>query len=176
LPDHVGCRWKAECPLGTVANNAILVNQVGMTITIQSFLGFLKKTLASTLRFTGRSRRTEVLVYWLAITAIGIVPFLLGPSFEEPTLLDSLMSLTLFIPFPALLARRLHDQNRSGWWALLLAPAVAMGIADQGQSMPGAIVLMVGLFNLLIVIFLLWPGSDGENKFGPNPRDEMSGS
>ena len=45
---------------------------------------------------------------------------------------------------------RLHDVDRSGWWSLLLAaPFVAIAV-------------MAGL--------LVWPGTAGENRFGPAPR------
>jgi len=44
--------------------------------------------------------------------------------------------------------RRLHDINRSGWWML---------IQFTGVGIP------------LLVIFQLWRGKKGPNRFGPDP-------
>jgi uncharacterized membrane protein YhaH (DUF805 family) len=55
------------------------------------------------------------------------------------------------VPALAVLIRRLHDTNRSGWWALIgLVPFV------------GAIVLLV---------FTIEDSSNGQNKYGASPKD-----
>jgi uncharacterized membrane protein YhaH (DUF805 family) len=51
--------------------------------------------------------------------------------------------------------RRLNDLNRSGWWFLLF---------------------LVPIVNLLIAIYMVFfPGSDGDNKFGPAPTSNSVG-
>ena len=61
-----------------------------------------------------------------------------------------LFCLGMFVPSIAVQVRRLHDQDRSGWWVLLnLVPYL------------GALVLFV---------FMLLPGTNGANRFGPDPK------
>jgi uncharacterized membrane protein YhaH (DUF805 family) len=51
--------------------------------------------------------------------------------------------------------RRLNDLNRSGWWFLLF---------------------LVPIVNLLMAIYMVFfPGSDGDNKFGPAPTSNSVG-
>jgi uncharacterized membrane protein YhaH (DUF805 family) len=51
--------------------------------------------------------------------------------------------------------RRLNDLNRSGWWFLLF---------------------LVPIVNLLMAIYLVFfPGSDGDNNFGPAPTSNSVG-
>lgn len=55
----------------------------------------------------------------------------------------------LFIPTIAVQVRRFHDQNKSGWFALFnLVPYAGP---------------------LIIAIFMLIPGTQGDNDFGPDP-------
>lgn len=60
------------------------------------------------------------------------------------------LSLALWIPLLAAGARRLHDQDRSGWWQLvLLIPYLG-------------IVFVTGV--------MCAPGTRGSNRYGPDPR------
>ena len=69
--------------------------------------------------------------------------FIYGPAWLILTLL-------MLIPMYAILARRLHDTGRSGWWILIgFVPII------------GAIILFV---------FTLLPGSKGTNEYGPEPE------
>ena len=65
-----------------------------------------------------------------------------------------------------LLAKRLHDRGRSGWWAgVLLIALIGFWIKPQG------------LFSFLFVIIMIWTvielgliaGEQGANRFGPSP-------
>jgi uncharacterized membrane protein YhaH (DUF805 family) len=60
--------------------------------------------------------------------------------------------LSMLLSFPYLIAlqiRRLHDLNQTGWLTLLcFVPLVSYGIG---------------------IYVSLWPGTDGENKYGPKP-------
>ncbi len=106
--------------------------------------------------FEGRARRTEywyfVLFYVLAIVALAIVDVIVGTYNEESGLglLSGLFMLATILPSLAVLVRRLHDTDHSGWWALLnLVPFV------------GALVLLV---------FTVLDSQPGANRFGPNPK------
>ncbi|QIG79597.1 DUF805 domain-containing protein [Stakelama tenebrarum] len=65
--------------------------------------------------------------------------------------LYGLYTLAMIIPSIAVGIRRLHDSDRSGlWYLILFVPLI------------GALVMLV---------FTLLPGTEGENRFGPDPRD-----
>lgn len=93
--------------------------------------------------FRGRSTRPE---YWWWALMTGFVNLLVG---QTPSTLESLALLALFVPSLAVAFRRLHDTDRSAWnllWALL--PVI------------GVIVLL---------IFLVQPGTPASNRYGPPP-------
>ena len=110
--------------------------------------------------FTGRARRKE---YWffvlfnvLIIVLLVMVDGLLGTFNEEAGvgLFSGLYSWAVLIPGIAVLVRRLHDIDRTGWWALIgLVPFV------------GGIVLLV---------MAALDSTPGENRFGPNPKVEQA--
>ena len=74
-------------------------------------------------------------------------------------------------------AKRLHDRDRSAWWlvapALLLASiAVALLWAASGPVL--AVNAVLALITLLVTLWLLveagfLAGTEGPNRFGPNP-------
>ena len=69
-------------------------------------------------------------------------------------MLSLVYSIAVFVPTLAVVVRRLHDTDRSGWWILIaLIPLV------------GAIVLLV---------FLILKGNEGDNRFGPDPKAETA--
>ena len=108
--------------------------------------------------FNGRSSRSE---YWWAtffviLTSIftNILTLFLGlsPSIVAiiVLLLIVIFSLFLTIASLALVVRRLHDTNKSGWWYLI-------------------IFTIIGILPLLY--WYCKKGDEGENKFGSNPLD-----
>jgi uncharacterized membrane protein YhaH (DUF805 family) len=107
--------------------------------------------------FSGRSRRKE---YWyfvlfniLISIGLSVIDAVLGTDNAEPGtgLLGGIYSLAVLIPSLAVLVRRLHDTNRSGWWILIgLIPVI------------GWIVLLV---------FVVEDSNPGQNQYGPNPKD-----
>jgi uncharacterized membrane protein YhaH (DUF805 family) len=130
------------------------------------------KVLKNYAVFSGRARRKE---YWwfylfnfifiLVLDLIGI--FIIGPQIHGLILpiiyrliiissLTIIYELAVIVPAIAVGVRRLHDTNRSGWWYFIsLVPLV------------GGIVLLV---------FLAMDSQPGENRYGPNPKDEASTS
>ena len=116
------------------------------------FLAALKKYAD----FSGRAQRSEywyfVLFYILIYIGLAIVDRMLGTlaSSSSIGLLTGLFTLALIIPSLAVLVRRLHDTDRSGWWILIsLVPLI------------GAIVLLV---------FCVQDSQSDQNRFGPNPK------
>ena len=106
--------------------------------------------------FAGRAPRSE---YWWftlftsIVATLALIPVFAagGPEQVAPWMLApvGIVLLAMFLPGPAVSVRRLHDSNRSGWWYLInLVPYVG---------------------GLVFLVFMLLPGTDGENRFGPRP-------
>lgn len=108
--------------------------------------------------FSGRSRRME---YWMFVVFNIIVSFI-------ATIIDAvvgtatslagvagvfslLVALAFLIPSIAVAARRLHDQDKSGWWLL--------------------IVFIPLLGALVLLVFMFLEGTKGDNRFGPDPKE-----
>lgn len=113
--------------------------------------------------FSGRARRKEywffTLFYVLITILLSIIESATGAVYimwvDYRTaipigILSNLFALVSLIPGLAIITRRLHDTNRSGWWQLLhLIPLI------------GSIILLV---------FLCFDSQFGENKYGKNPK------
>ena len=108
--------------------------------------------------FNGRARRKEYWMFYLfslifSVTAI-ILDNVLGIAIEGigygPLYL--IFALAVMIPNLAVMVRRLHDVNKSGWMFLVALIPIA-----------GAIWLLV---------LLCTEGDHGDNKYGPNPKNE----
>ena len=93
------------------------------------------KVLKNYVGFRGRARRKE---YWMFIL-VNII-------------LTTIYGILVFLPWWAVQFRRLHDTDRSAWWALLfLIPFIGW---------------------LIIIVFNCQAGTPGENRFGPDPKLE----
>ena len=142
--------------------------------------------------FQGRSRRMEFWMFALlnvvVMTVIGAV-LLAGFPWQElieagetgiaPQLdmmnwgllgtggiLYLLWWLGTIIPTTAVAIRRLHDRDMSGWW---------YGAVYIGSFLPLVNILAMVGWLVLLVLFLL-PGTDGPNRFGPDPKDPSQAS
>ncbi len=114
--------------------------------------------------FSGRSRRKEYWLFYLATTTITspLLVFIIlhamgsdtatAPAIGLASILYIVLSLALFLPMLAVSVRRLHDMDKSGWLILLfLIPYVGF---------------------LIVLILMAQPGTIGENRFGPDPLRE----
>ena len=117
-------------------------------LTVLPQLGFTEALGAAckkVTQFKGRSRRSE---FWWTYLAVGIINFIC--SFIP--LIGTLMSILLGLAMIPITFRRLHDTDRSAWWALLfLIPFIGW---------------------LIIIVFNCQAGTPGENRFGPDPKLE----
>ncbi len=98
-------------------------------------------------KFSGRATRK---MYWLFVLFNFIVFFVLSLilSFfgDIGNILYFLLTLAVLLPSLGILVRRLHDTNRSGWWVLI------------------SLVPFIG--TLVLLVFLVLPSTEGENRFG----------
>ena len=108
--------------------------------------------------FDGRARRRE---YWmfqlcqlLIVIALSIVDALIGRMISHAGVLANLYGLATLVPGLAVLVRRLHDTNRSGWYFFL------------------CLIPLVGI--IILIVFLAQDGEPGPNVYGPNPKTEAA--
>ena len=99
--------------------------------------------------FDGRATRKEywlfVLLYIILAIVFGVLDALLSSS-----ILLILLGVALFIPNVAVIVRRLHDINFSGWWILLT--------------------LLPILGSIILLVMMLMDGTKGKNRFGDDPK------
>jgi len=119
-----------------------------MTIALQPFRKYAD--------FKGRARRKE---YWLY--AVFVIVLMMVLTFLDVLLdlihyesgiglLSGLFLLGTIIPSTAVVVRRLHDIDRTGWWYLF------------------AFVPLIGV--IVLLIFACTPGTKGSNRFGADPK------
>lgn len=121
--------------------------------------------------FSGRSRRKEYWMFALLQFIISIIlsalmfsgGFAVDPVTGAPSLgtgfyigtgLLVIYGLATFIPSLAVMVRRFHDQDKSGWFALL------------------AFIPYVG--GIIVLVFMCLEGTKGPNRFGADPKDPAS--
>ncbi len=146
----------------------------------------LRTCLQKHATFSGRARRPEYWWFVLATVLLGLaatlVDIVLGTGTAEGGLIAGLMSLALLLPTLAVTWRRLHDVNRPGWFIflglvalppMLLATALAAMQADPGGVVVTGLLGLGGLLGLLAMVYLLVllvsRGTEGPNRFGPEP-------
>jgi uncharacterized membrane protein YhaH (DUF805 family) len=142
------------------------------------------KKLGRIFSFKGR---TDRLGYWrLQIPLLLFLAVFWSAGFllAESTGVDLLSGLGVVALVPvawavlALLFRRLHDRNKSGWWVLLFyvtplsLAVVARTLLDSGSELYGGLLalaeLAIGLWAFIELGLLR--GTRGQNRFGPDPR------
>ena len=110
--------------------------------------------------FSGRARRKEYWMFFLISALISIVltllDILLGTySVEyEAGLFSGLYSLLILIPSIAVVVRRLHDTDRSGWWILI------------------SLIPLIGV--IVLFVFMCLDSQPGTNRLGANPKEAAS--
>lgn len=117
-----------------------------------SFFEAIQMCFKKCFDFSGRSSRSE-LWWWLLLTNLlyMILVILFG---ETGVIISYACFIVLFIPSLALMIRRLHDVDRSGWFILLgLIPCVGP---------------------LIMLMYSVSESDPKENKYGPipNTKDE----
>lgn len=131
------------------------------TATGNDHLAWILLPIRRYAEFTGRSSRKEFWMFQLVYVALFVVGSVLiggtmdsygefSPFGNVVLGLIILALLGLFVPLLAVEVRRFHDQNRSGWFVLLnLIPYVGV---------------------IIVFVMMLLEGTQGDNRFGPDPR------
>lgn len=105
-------------------------------------------TLRNSLNFSGRASLRELWVFGLFSLVITLCTLIMDRILGAP-LIGLIVNLALLPPNVSLMARRLHDMDRSAWWLLLLLVPIA------------------GLF--VIIWMAAMPGTQGPNRYGEAP-------
>ncbi|RMF06916.1 MAG: DUF805 domain-containing protein, partial [Alphaproteobacteria bacterium] len=114
--------------------------------------------------------------------ALGVPLSAIADPQYDRVLAEANVTVTLILAYPglALMCKRLHDRNRSGWWGVLL---YGLSIAGEGVTLAGyagpadspslaelAILIPLALIGLWFLIELgFLRGTVGPNRFGPDP-------
>lgn len=118
------------------------------------------KVLKNYVGFGGRARRKEYWMFFLftviVSVVLGLIDGLMGLMTESGIgTLGLLYALAVLLPSIAVGVRRLHDIDKSGWWLLI------------------ALIPLIG--GIVLLVFSLMEGSRGDNRFGPDPKDDEGG-
>jgi uncharacterized membrane protein YhaH (DUF805 family) len=115
---------------------------------VMNFPDAIKSFFVNYVTFSGRSARSE---YWYVALGALIVGLVLGvvAVIVHTQILTCLFELAIIVPSLALVSRRLHDVDRSFWWALL-----------------GFIPIVGGI---ILIVWYCTKGTTGDNRFGPDP-------
>lgn len=154
------------------------------------FITAIKMYFANYANFKGRSTRAE---FWWAMLFVFLVSLVC--KFIAINALASLVSLALLIPNLAVLTRRFHDINKSGWWVLIIwvievigALLVFMALGKallnaevDPEGMVAAVQEHMGMVSsgyIIIIAAAIWQivwcckPSQPDNQYGVNPYGE----
>ena len=129
-----------------------------------------------------------MIYWWIATSLVGVVIGFVAVTsmpWRAGNVAGYLLRAVSLVPTFALLARRLHDQDRAGWWALLLPLSIALSLPDAVRSItfdpqnirayeqagPHPARWVAALADLATLILCLLPGTSGGNRFGSDPRE-----
>jgi len=107
--------------------------------------------------FSGRASRSEYWLFFLLMIAALLLSYPVDRAMgtlnfaNDIGLIEACLYLFFLLPSLGVSVRRLHDINRTGWWVLI-------------QLVP-----FVGF--IIMIIFACLRGTEGDNKYGPNPLE-----
>jgi uncharacterized membrane protein YhaH (DUF805 family) len=128
------------------------------TVEAKGMMDYVKEVFSKYADFKGRARRSE---YWyfklfnsLVLIAFYVPVIALGIADSNLVIIPAVLLVIYFcgiiLPSLAVVARRLHDTGRSGWFYLL------------------GFIPIVG--DIILLIFTVEDSKPGTNKWGPNPK------
>ena len=130
-----------------------------------SFGTALKAFWANYRNFKGRARRSEYWYIQLFLVVTNLVAAAIDLALMDGDvdrfianggggIVGLIWILATIVPALAVLVRRLHDTNRSGWWALI------------------GFVPFVG--TIVILVFTVSDSDKSENRYGVSPKEESA--
>ena len=98
--------------------------------------------------FQGRASRSEFWWFTLFVFLVCFIAIIVD-GVTDPSIVQSIAGLVLFLPSLSVQVRRLHDTDKSGWWSLL------------------GIIPLIG--SIILLIMCAFKGTPGTNRFGEDP-------
>jgi|TARA_Y100000294_G_scaffold178085_1_gene207292 uncharacterized membrane protein YhaH (DUF805 family) len=145
---------------------------------------YLKVVRDNYANFSGRATRQEYWMYILFLLLFSLLAIvldnILGTDFGIGYgWIYLIISIIHIVPSFAVLIRRLHDTEKSGFWVLY--PYIAylpifLGIFMMtnypilGMIISGISFLAIFILLIMFLIFLCKDGTPGPNRFGPSPK------
>jgi uncharacterized membrane protein YhaH (DUF805 family) len=134
--------------------------------------------------FKGRISRVRFLVVQLALLTLWLLLWLKSP-FQQWVVLHAAVVIAMVWINTATTAKRLHDRDRSGWWAIAvlvinrlsyvyygLFLGAYFGVDRSGVEELALVMVAVALSLLqtwIVIELFFLIGTDGANRFGPDP-------
>lgn len=118
-------------------------------------IDYMKLPLQRYADFSGRSRRMEYWMFFVGVVGASVVASILDGVLGMTGMVgpygpfSMLVMLGTIVPSIACGVRRLHDQDKSGWFMLLG---------------------LIPLVNLVLLVFMFLEGTRGDNQYGPDPK------
>lgn len=111
------------------------------------------KVLKQYAEFNGRARRKEYWMFFLvsAIISWSIQGVAFATSINAISYIASIYGFAVFLPSIGVLVRRLHDVEKSGWFAFIM------------------LIPLVGI--IWLIVLLATEGTQGPNKYGADPKN-----
>ena len=86
-----------------------------------NFVDFIKLGFSNYVNFTGRACRSEYWYWFLFVFIVALVAAIIDYDDRRARNRKRSSSLAVLLPNIAIAVRRLHDTDRSGWWAAFMA-------------------------------------------------------
>lgn len=127
-------------------------------------------------QFKGRASRKEFWLFTICTILLNCIPELNHYVFKDntyssivlSTVVYPFFSIFLIIPSFAVVSRRLHDINISGWWQLFFIIPTSIGIVKCGTSK--TCYSISALFFMIFIIMLFLKGTPVTNRYGSPPE------
>jgi uncharacterized membrane protein YhaH (DUF805 family) len=143
--------------------------------------------------FKGRLNRARYLVVELALLALWFFALYKSSSqVSSPEPLIWVAAIPMIWINTATTAKRLHDRNRSGWWAVAVFVVNRLSYLYYGMffglsfgvDISGAREMLLVMFAVALSLLQTWivielfflMGTDGPNRFGPDPTRTVPGA
>jgi uncharacterized membrane protein YhaH (DUF805 family) len=117
-----------------------------------NFAQAIKSGFSNYVNFSGRALRSEYW-YWALFALLGYIAASIVDRALGLVLFYPLFAVAILLPSIAVAVRRLHDTDRSGWWALLF------------------LIPLIG--TIVLIIWFCMEGTGGLNRFGPDRLTEV---
>jgi uncharacterized membrane protein YhaH (DUF805 family) len=125
--------------------------------------------------FSGRASRSEYW-YWVLFTTLAeIVTSIVGYGIGYQVT-TSVFGLAVLLPGLAVVIRRLHDFDRSGWWILLLFVPVAFVMFHRPAQRDDDRVYIPLISAIVLIVWYCTKGTEGPNRFGPDRLVMLAGA